>query len=239
MDPTDFRPHTGGSGRRAGDDGRGDRHRRGEPVHDSRQSDWINGVTMSSARSDPGDQLLRRAPDRLFPAHLGRAAGRGLERGDPPHRCRDRRGFRARGAAERVGEQHAAAAARARARPPSDHVRPNYMALGPADVSGASRPGSPGIRRPGALRDRDAGPPDPGFGDRVAEGSYFGYDKPQSFRRAGARTAGRSTTTTATGLGDSWHVGQQVTIGRTEMDLLKAEALIRLNRAERRSHSST
>ena len=34
------------------------------------------------------------------------------------------------------------------------------------------------------------------------------------------------------GTGDFWYTGKQVTISRTEMDLLKAEALIRLGRAE-------
>jgi starch-binding outer membrane protein, SusD/RagB family len=114
----------------------------------------------------------------------------------------------------------------------SDHVRPDYRALGPADVSGRfqtwiSTPSedrtpfqivSPDRRIHGA-----AGP--------TAEGKYFGYAANNIW------PAGRGTYRWShyywhrEGLGDSWHVGRQVVIARTEMDLLKAEALIRLNRA--------
>jgi hypothetical protein len=122
--------------------------------------------------------------------------------------------------------------ARVRARP-SDHVRPGYMALGPADVSGAFQDwyaSEPESRLPFEIVTPDR---------RIhaetgtlAEGSYFGYHNSTLF------PADRGTYRWSfyyyhrDGVGDAWHVGKQVTIGRTEMDLLKAEALIRLGRAD-------
>jgi hypothetical protein len=120
---------------------------------------------------------------------------------------------------------------RVRARP-SDHVRPNYMALGPADVSGRFQTwfqNAPANRVPFEISTPDRRIQ--GSATARSEGSYFGYDNATLF------PADRGTYRRSfyyyhrEGLGDSWHVGKQVTIGRTEMNLLKAEALIRLNRA--------
>jgi hypothetical protein len=114
----------------------------------------------------------------------------------------------------------------------SDHVRPDYMALGPADTSGAFqawfqsasedrmpfRIATPDRRIHGA-----AGP--------TAEGLYFGYAANNIWPSSRGTYRWSHYYWHRDGLEDSWHTGQQVTISRTEMDLLKAEALIRLGRA--------
>jgi hypothetical protein len=122
--------------------------------------------------------------------------------------------------------------ARVRANP-SDHVRPSYMALGPADTSGAFQKW---FAAPFEQRDTFAiRTPDRrihGASGFTAPGTYFRR------HRSTIWTASRGTYRWShyayirDGLGDSWHTGQQVTISRTEMDLLKAEALIRRGRAE-------
>jgi hypothetical protein len=120
---------------------------------------------------------------------------------------------------------------RVRARP-SDHVRPDYMALGPADTSGAfqvwfSTPSAD--RQPFQVITPDrrihaaSGPAD--------EGLYFGYNV-NTIWPAARGTYRWSYYYYFGGVDDTWHVGPQVTMSRTEMDLLKAEALIRLGRAE-------
>jgi len=123
--------------------------------------------------------------------------------------------------------------ARVRARP-SDHLRPDYMALGPADVSGRFQTwfATPSAQRmPFQINTPDrrihgaAGP--------TVRGLYFGWDT----NAGGIWPADRGTYRWSRyfyhrhGLEDSWHVGPQVTMSLTEMNLLKAEALIRLNRA--------
>ena len=121
--------------------------------------------------------------------------------------------------------------ARVRTRP-SDHVRPSYFALGPADVSGKFQEwyaADPQDRTPFKIEtpDRRIHGPD---GDEP--GIYFGYSPDPLFDPARGTYRMSYYYYHRDGLGDSWHVGPQVTISRTEMDLLKAEALIRLGRAE-------
>ena len=121
---------------------------------------------------------------------------------------------------------------RVRARP-SDHVRPDLRALGPADVSGkfqtwVSTPSenrmpfqivTPDRRIHGA-----AGP--------TTMGKYFGYHVHNIWPESRGTYRWSWYYFHRDGTGDSWHVGPQVTISKTEMNLMKAEALIRLNRAE-------
>lgn len=121
--------------------------------------------------------------------------------------------------------------ARVRARP-SDHVRPSYFALGPADVSGQFQDwyaADPQDRMPFKIET-----PDQRIhgSDGEEEGSYFGYSDDTLFPEDRGTYRWSYYYYHRDGLGDSWHVGPQVTISRTEMDLLKAEALIRLNRAD-------
>lgn len=122
--------------------------------------------------------------------------------------------------------------ARVRARP-SDHVRPGYMALGPADTSGAFQEwfASPSEERmpfqivtPDRRIQGDEDPSTPG--------SVFGYDVNNIWPESRGTYRWSHYEYHGDGLDPTWHQGQQVTMTRTEMDLLKAEALIRLGRAE-------
>jgi hypothetical protein len=121
--------------------------------------------------------------------------------------------------------------ARVRARP-SDHIRPDYIALGPADVSGAFQTwfATPSANRmpflivtPDRRIEGDGGP--------ASQGSYVYYNENTIWPADRGTYRWSYYAYHRDGLGDSWYTGQQVTISRTEMDLLKAEALIRLNRA--------
>jgi hypothetical protein len=121
--------------------------------------------------------------------------------------------------------------ARVRTRP-SDHVRPSYMALGPADVSGRFQTWfatAPKERRPFRITTPDARVHVP---NGTAEGTYFGYNGYSLWPEERGTYRWSYYYYHRDGLGDSWYTGQQVTISRTEMDLLKAEALIRLGRAD-------
>jgi hypothetical protein len=115
---------------------------------------------------------------------------------------------------------------------PSDHVRPSYMALGPADTSGAFQRW---VNAPPAQRDTFAiRTPDRrihGATGITQAGLYFGRHRSTIWPAARGTYRWSHYFYRRDGLGDSWHTGLQVTISRTEMDLLKAEALIRLNRA--------
>jgi len=121
---------------------------------------------------------------------------------------------------------------RVRARP-SDHVRPDNMALGPADVSGA-------FQEWFATQSSDRMPfqivtPDRrihGADGPDSEGRYVGYDVNTIWPEGRGTYRWSYYYYHRHGLGDSWYVGPQVTMSRTEMDLLKAEALIRLGRAD-------
>lgn len=122
--------------------------------------------------------------------------------------------------------------ARRRARP-SDHIRPDYMALGPADTTGGFQTwfATPSAdRMPFQIETPDrrihaANDPD-------APGLYFGYNEQTIWPASRGTYRWVYYYYHRDGTGDSWHVGPQVTMSRTEMDLLKAEALIRLGRAE-------
>lgn len=120
---------------------------------------------------------------------------------------------------------------RERARP-SDHIRPDYMALGPADTTGRFQSwfATPSAdRQPFQIVTPDrrihaaSGPGAPGL--------YFGYNRQTIWPSSRGTYRWVYYYYHRDGTGDSWHVGPQVTMSRTEMDLLKAEALIRLGRA--------
>jgi hypothetical protein len=114
----------------------------------------------------------------------------------------------------------------------SDHVRPDMRALGPADNSGRFQTwvNAPSLDRlPFQIVTTDrrihaaAGP--------TAQGKYFGYAANNIWAADRGRYRWSYYYWHREGLGDSWHVGPQVLIAKAEVDLLKAEALIRLNRA--------
>jgi hypothetical protein len=121
--------------------------------------------------------------------------------------------------------------ARVRARP-GDHARVDYYAVGPGDISGGFQTwhATPSANRQPFQMDT----PDrrtQGAAGRSALGTYFGYNRNSIW------AADRGTHRWSwyyflrSGAGDSYYTGPQPTMTRTEMDLLKAEALIRLGRA--------
>ncbi|HUG41342.1 MAG TPA: hypothetical protein VMM12_12715 [Longimicrobiales bacterium] len=121
--------------------------------------------------------------------------------------------------------------ARVRARP-TDHIRPGYMALGPADTSGAfqawfATPDAEKMPFQIVTPDRRI----QGDDDPATPGSVFGYDVNNIWPESRGTYRWAHYEYHGPGIGTSWYEGQQVTMTRTEMDLLKAEALIRLDRA--------
>lgn len=116
---------------------------------------------------------------------------------------------------------------------PSDFGRPSYWLLGPADatdgfVTWAAT--TPNDRMPFQMETTDrriqgpAGPEDPG--------SYFGYNFNNIFAIARGTYRWSHYYFHRYGTGESWQTGPQASMLVSEMDLLKAEALIRLNRAD-------
>ncbi len=115
---------------------------------------------------------------------------------------------------------------------PSDYGRPSYWTLGPADSADGFKSWAAkqvGDRTGFQMRTKDrriqgpAGPTDPG--------KYFVYNKNDIFAISRGSYRYSHYAFTRWGTGTSWEVGPQATLTVTEMDLLKAEGLIRLGRA--------
>lgn len=116
---------------------------------------------------------------------------------------------------------------------PSDFGRPSYWLLGAADATNgfvdwaATQPSN---RMPFQMQTADrriqgpGGPADPGI--------YFGYNQNDLFSAARGTYRWSHYYFHRYGTGDSWQVGPQASMLVSEMDLLKAEALIRLNRED-------
>ena len=115
---------------------------------------------------------------------------------------------------------------------PSDYARPSYWLIGPADstngwVNWVASPND--SRQPFQMRTRDrrlqgtTGPASPG--------RYMGYNLNNLFAIARGTWRFSHYYFLRYGTGTSWQIGPQPELTVTEMDLLKAEALIRLNRA--------
>ncbi len=122
--------------------------------------------------------------------------------------------------------------ARVRTGPPSDFGRPSYWMLGPADstqgfVNWVNTPLNNRVAFQIRTKDRRVH----GAGGPATPGKYFGYNASNIF------TASRGTWRYShyyylrNGTGTSWTNGPQLAVTVAEMDLIKAEALIRLNRA--------
>jgi starch-binding outer membrane protein, SusD/RagB family len=115
---------------------------------------------------------------------------------------------------------------------PSDHVRPDTRALGPADTAGNFQTwiATPSANRvPFQIRTPDRRIH--GAGGPATRGLYVGYNTATIWALDRGTYRRSFYFYHRGGTGDTWYVGPQVTMSRTEMDLLKAEALIRLNRA--------
>ena len=116
---------------------------------------------------------------------------------------------------------------------PSDFGRPSYWLIGPADstdgfVEWAATPVADRVGFQLRTRDRRI----QGDGNPATAGKYVGFNENNIF------AASRGTYRFSWyffrhyGTGTSWQNGPQPAVTVTEMDLLKAEALIRLNRAD-------
>jgi hypothetical protein len=122
--------------------------------------------------------------------------------------------------------------ARVRTGPPSDFGRPSYYVLGPADSTNGfvTYLATPFASRAAfQIRTKDrrihaaTGP--------TAAGKYVGYNASNIFQIARGTYRFSHYYYRRNGTGDSWQTGPQPAVTVTEMNLLKAEALIRLNRA--------
>ncbi|HEY0969348.1 MAG TPA: hypothetical protein VGE02_00050 [Gemmatimonadales bacterium] len=116
---------------------------------------------------------------------------------------------------------------------PSDFGRPSYWVLGPADSTNGfvSWAGTPvASRMPFQIRTADRRIQ--GSSDPKVAGKYFGYNLNNIFAVSRGTYRWSHYYFHRYGTGDSWQVGPQATLLTSEMDLLKAEALIRLGRAE-------
>jgi hypothetical protein len=122
--------------------------------------------------------------------------------------------------------------ARVRTGPPSDFGRPSYHMLGPADsANGFINWINTPLANRTAFQIRTKDRRIQGAGGPATPGKYFGYNASNIF------TASRGTWRYShyyylrNGTGTSWQTGPQLAVTVAEMDFIKAEALIRLNRA--------
>jgi hypothetical protein len=123
---------------------------------------------------------------------------------------------------------------------PSDFGRPSYWVLGPADstngfVNWVNTPVENRVAFQIRTRDRRI----QGTGGPATAGKYVGYNMNDIFAISRGTYRFSHYFFRRFGTGTSWQEGPQVALTVTEMDLLKAEGLIRLGRAEEGSHSST
>jgi hypothetical protein len=115
---------------------------------------------------------------------------------------------------------------------PGDHVRMNMMAVGPGDVSGGFQTwfnANPNDRVPFRMDSPDRRIQ--GEGGPGSRGAYFGYSQNNIWPAARGTFRWSHYFFHRFGLDDSWNTGEQVLIAGAEINLLKAEALIRLGRA--------
>jgi hypothetical protein len=119
-----------------------------------------------------------------------------------------------------------------RSGPPSDFGRPSYWLLGPADSTNGFKSwvATPvASRQPFQIVTKDRriqGPTGPS-----SAGTYVGYNKATIFAVSRGTYRWSYYYFKRYGTGSSWQNGPQPAMTVTEMNLLKAEALIRLNRA--------
>ncbi|MDO8500881.1 MAG: hypothetical protein Q7S20_03470 [Gemmatimonadaceae bacterium] len=122
--------------------------------------------------------------------------------------------------------------ARVRTGPPSDFGRPSYWLLGPADstngfVNWVNTPLTSRVAFQIRTKDRRI----QGAGGPTTPGKYVGYSAFNIFAASRGTWRYSHYYYLRFGTGTSWQTGPQPALTVAEMDLLKAEALIRLNRA--------
>ncbi len=115
---------------------------------------------------------------------------------------------------------------------PSDFGRPSYWLIGPADSTDGFRnwAATPvGDRQPFQMRTRDRRIQ--GAGGPSTPGTYVGYNLNNIFAASRGTYRFSWYFYQRNGTGTTWQTGPQPALTVSEMDLLKAEALIRLGRA--------
>jgi hypothetical protein len=122
--------------------------------------------------------------------------------------------------------------ARVRTGPPSDFGRPSYWMLGPADsangfINWVNTPLTSRVAFQIRTKDRRI----QGAGGPATPGKYYGYNASNIFAASRGTWRFSHYYYLRNGTGTTWQTGPQLAVTLTEMDLLKAEALIRLNRA--------
>jgi hypothetical protein len=122
--------------------------------------------------------------------------------------------------------------ARVRTGPPSDFGRPSYWLLGPADsangfINWVNTPLNSRVAFQIRTKDRRI----QGGGGPTTPGKYVGYSAFNIFAASRGTWRFSHYYYHRFGTGLTWQTGSQPAVTVTEMDLLKAEALIRLNRA--------
>ncbi len=122
--------------------------------------------------------------------------------------------------------------ARVRTGPPSDYGRPSYWLIGAADSSNGfinwyNTPND--SRTPFQLRTKDRRIQ--GAGGPATPGRYLGYNASTIFAASRGSYRFSYYYYLRYGTGTTWQTGPQPALTVTEMDLLKAEGLIRLGRA--------
>jgi hypothetical protein len=115
---------------------------------------------------------------------------------------------------------------------PGDFARVDYWTLGPADSTNRflgwlSTPVSSRTRFQMVTKDRRIQP----AGQPAQDGKYFGYTTSQRFQDARGTYHQSNYWYKRSGTGNLWENGPQLALSVDEMQLLKAEGLIRLNRA--------
>ena len=115
---------------------------------------------------------------------------------------------------------------------PGDFARVDYMTVGPADSTGrfvawVRTPVSARTRFQLVTRDRRIHP----AGNPGADGKYFGYTTSQRFQDARGTYHQSNYWYRRQGTGNTWENGPQLALTVDELQLLKAEGLLRLGRA--------
>jgi hypothetical protein len=115
---------------------------------------------------------------------------------------------------------------------PGDFARVDYMTVGPADstnrfLTWLNTPVSGRTRFQIVSKDRRVQP----AGNPNADGKYFGYTTSQRYQDARGTYHQSNYWYRRTGTAASWETGPQLALTVDEMQLLKAEGLIRLGRA--------
>ncbi len=122
--------------------------------------------------------------------------------------------------------------ARQRTTIPGDYARADYFLVGPADTSGAfqnwvATPLENRVQFQMRTPDRRI----QGSTGLTSSGLYFGYNTSTLFAASRGTYHRSSYFYRRWGAGDTWQSGPQMWLAKAEADYLRAEALIRLNRA--------